>query len=106
MHIDTGKRSTVMLVGRDRATMRHTSLVIQSTNPIFVFKELMLFSFRLGSYVPIHPNADLELLGNQPTSSGAGKRDYSVYNGTCESLESEGRGEDGEGGQMPWDAKN
>ena len=46
----------------------------------------------------IHPNADLAPLGSQTTSSGAGKSDYSVYNGTCESLESEGRGGEGCGG--------
>ena len=40
----------------------------------------------------IHPNADLAPLGSQTTSSGAGKSDYSVYNGTCESLENEGGG--------------
>jgi hypothetical protein len=55
--------------------------------------------FRLGSCFKdiFHLNADLVLLGSpsQATSSGAGQTDYSVYNGTCESLE---KG-DGMGGQ-------
>ena len=74
-----------------------TLLVIQSTSPVSRFHRAYVVFVAIG---PIHPNADLAPLGNQTTSSGAGKRDYLFYTGTCESLESEGRGGKGEGGQM------
>ena len=41
---------------------------------------------------PTHQNADLALPGSphQTTRNRAGLRDYPVYTGTCESLESDG----------------
>jgi hypothetical protein len=89
-----------------------TSLVKQSpTLANFCFKKPMLFirssvPFKLGPMsTQTHPGlyADLAPLGNphQGTRSGAGRRDYTDYTGTCESLEGEGReAVGGEGGRQ------